>query len=443
MRSLSEIYSNYRDINKQLVQGKSVFFGAQESVCTFSSVYRNTDRVLRYPKIGIYVGMGTSHSWLWFVDLFDRMGFYDVVFLNENQIQRDGLMGLDILAMSGGDTFAVAEGLGTNGSRKLEAFVREGGLYIGSCAGAYLPLNSSKEYLNLFNFVDVKIANLARILPEAKRVPEKFCTAYGCSFIFHPVREEVKLTTDGIPPFTGVGKLLAPLYGGPPMIAADGAEVLARYDGFTSKTQFLVDDDIAEATIIGKAAAIKTKMGSGHFYLFGPHFEHPRFPLANKLVADVIYWDMRDSPLKRHIHNHNNMIVKGDKAKKVVRDIKRELSNSRIVAMGMEMMSVSWLIGTKVYEPAKIRVFLEAMWTRIKFLEKQEEVIFIGGEDSLLIDQASDTTILIRKIRKQVVKGVDTLHLARQIFKNLNIMTTKFLNIYFRTFNMRFKEVGV
>ena len=443
MGSLSGTYGKYSAINKRLAQGESVFFGLQGSVCSFSSAYRNADRVLRYPKIGVYVGTGASHSWLWFVELFDRMGFYDVVFLDENQIQRDGLKGLDILAMSGGDTFAIAKGLGSRGSKNLEAFVRGGGLYLGSCAGAYLPLNSSKEYLNLFNFANVKIANLAKTLPEAKRVPEKFCTAYGCSFIFHPVREEVRLTTDGIPPLSGVDKLLAPLYGGPPMIASDNAEVLARYEGFTNKTQFLVDNDIAETTIIGKAAAIKTKMGSGHFYLFGPHFEHPRFPLANKLMADVIYWDMRDTPLKTHGHSNNNIEVKGDKAKKLINDIKRELSNCRIVALGIEMMPTSWLIGTKVYEPAKIRVFIEAMWTRIKALEKQEEVIFTVGEDSQIIDYASDTTILLRKIRKEAAKGLDTLHLARQIFKNLNIMTTKFLTMYFRTFNVKFRELGV
>jgi hypothetical protein len=156
-----------------------------------------------------------------------------------------------------------------------------------------------------------------------------------------------------------------------------------------------------------------------------------------------MYWDMRDNPLKKHDHDNNSIVVKGNKAKKLIRDIKRELSNCRIVALGMEMMPVSWLIGMKVYDPAKIRVFLEAMWTRIKSLEKQEEVIFTDGEDSQIVDYASDTTILLRKIRKDAVKGLDTLHLAQQIFKNLNIMTTKFMTIYFRTFNSEFRELGV
>ena len=443
MRAPSEIHRSYKNLNKRLARGEAVCWRAQDPACPVSAAQGRGTRVLRYPKIGVYVGSGTSHSWLWFVELFDRMGFYDVAFLDENQILQNGLKDLDILAMSGGDTFAVAEGLGIGGSRKLEAFVRGGGVYIGSCAGAYLPLNSSKEHLNLFNFVDVKIANLTRILPEAKRVPEKFCTTYGCSFVFHPVREEVKIITDGAPPFNSMGSLLAPLYGGPPMIASDSADVLACYEGFTHKTQFLVDEAIAEATLIGRAAAVRTKMGSGHFYLFGPHFEHPHFPFANQLVADAIYWDMRVAPLKDNDHHHNTRVVSGDKARKFVRNVKRELSNSRIVALGMEMMPVSWLIGRKVYEPAKIRVFLEAMWTKIKTLEKAEEVILTEGEENRLIDDAARITILLREIKTELGKGLDTIHLARNIFKMLNAITRRFLDVYFRTIGATFENKGV
>jgi hypothetical protein len=321
--------------------------------------------------------------------------------------------------------------------------VKDGGLYIGSCAGAYLPLNSSKEHLNLFNFVNVKIANLTRTLPDAKRVAGKFCTVYGCSFIFHPVREEVRLTTDGIPPFSRMASLLAPLYGGPPMIASDSADVLARYEGFTNKTQFLVDEAIAEATLVGRAAAVRTKMGSGHFYLFGPHFEHPHFPFANKLVADAMYWDMRDTPIGTNGHTSDTMVVSGNKARTLLRDLKRELSNCRIVALGMEMMPVTWLIGMKVYEPAKIRIFLEAMWTRIKPLEKMKEVILTMDEERRLIDDAANITVLLREIRTKLHKGLDTVHLARKIFNMLNAMTRRFLDVYFRTIGATFKNKGV
>ena len=43
-------------------------------------------------------------------------------------------------------------------------------------------------------------------------------TPYGCSYLFHPVREAVELTADGLPPFAGTGSFSAPLFGGPGMI---------------------------------------------------------------------------------------------------------------------------------------------------------------------------------------------------------------------------------
>jgi glutamine amidotransferase-like uncharacterized protein len=393
----------------------------------------NSGRLLHYPKIGIYTGVGTSHSWLWFVDLFERLGFYDLLFLNEDNIRSEELGGIDVLVISGGDTFAVAKGLGKRGSDKLKAFIRNGGLYIGTCAGAYLPLNSSKEYLNLFNYVNAKISNLTKNLPEAKEVPEKFCTPYGCSFIFHPIREEVKLRTNGIAPFQEVGSLVAPLYGGPSMLDAGKVEVLAYYEEFTDKTVFLVNEEIARNIVIGKAAVVRKKMGEGHLYLFGPHFEHPHYPMANKLVADVIYYEVKETSPNVSKPEENVKSIEGTEAKKLIRDVKRELSNSRIVNTGLEVIPVHWLIGNKTYEPGKISVFLEAMWKRIRMLERWGKLTVRNENAEAIVECASDTTILLREIKKDIGKRVDTVGLATQLFSNLSMLSSVFLDTYFRT----------
>jgi len=281
--------------------------------------------------------------------------------------------------------------------------------------------------------VNVKIANLTKILPEVKRVPEKVCTPYGCSFIFHPVREEVKLRTNGIVPFRGAGSLIAPLYGGPSLRISDNADVLAYYEGFTDKTVFLVDSEIARDTLIGKAAVIKKKMGEGHLYLFGPHFEHPCYPPANKLVADVIYLEAKENFPRAGDSEENITRLGGNETKRLIRNIKRELSNSRIVSVGLETVPVHWLIGNKIYEPAKIRVFLEAMWKRILLFERSGKVIVRDKNAEKMVECAFDTTFLLRKIRKKVGMGIDTLGLAERLFNNLNMLSTMFLDMYFKT----------
>ena len=243
--------------------------------------------------------------------MFEKMGFFDLAFLDDKDIRKKDISNLDVMIISGGDTFAVAEALGNKGASQILSFVKEGGIYMGSCAGAYLPMNSSKKPLDLFNFVDVKITNLTKILPDApKKKTTVFCTSYGCDFIFHPVREGVKLKTKNGFHADKTLEFSAPLYGGPGMTHANPKNILAYYSDFTDKTSFLVNRETAANTLIGKAAVIRVPVKKGCFYLFGPHLEHPHYSLANKFVANAILWDTarpckepssQTSPHKRNV----------------------------------------------------------------------------------------------------------------------------------------------
>ncbi len=424
--------SRYMALNRRLISGEAISFsqGPGEWLHRHKP---SEDRSLRYPKIGIYTGIGASHSWLWFADVFERLGFYDLAFLTETDLTDKGLEDLDVLAMSGGDTFAIAEALGPKGAQKLKSFINKGGLYLGSCAGAYLPLNSSKKHLNHFNFVAAKITNLTKTLPEAHHMKEKFCTCYGCSFIYHPVREAIEVTTTDLPPFGPSTTLTAPLYGGPPMTVTNPATILATYTNFTDKTLFLVDRKLAEKTLMGNAAVIREKMGHGHLHLFGPHFEHPHFPKANHFLADAMMWDLpAHSPASPNAYNDGEALA-GPKRKAFVRDLKRELSNSRIVAAGLEMCPLKWTIGNKVYEAGKIRVFLEAVWQRMRSFENTEPILISAGQGDLLIRTAQFITESLRKIKRGWDNQNDTLENARALFGFLNRTSALFLEIYFRS----------
>lgn len=394
---------------------------------------RSQETKFRIPKIGIYTGKGASHSWLWFVEVFERLGFYNLRFLTETGIRENSLDRLDVLAVSGGDTFAVAEALGPEGANRLRTFINNGGLYLGSCAGAYLPLRSSKPHLNHFNFVAAKITNLVKTLPQTGNMKEKFSTCYGCSFIFHPVREAVSITTSGIPPLGDRTTFAAPLYGGPPMTTENPASVLATYSGFTDKTLFLVDRTLAEKTLLGNAAVIREKMGNGYLHLFGPHFEHPRFKTANRFLADNMMRDLPDQSAPGAILEAGTKMLVDSRKKTFIRDLKRELSNSRIVAAGLEMIPLKWTIGSKVYETGKIRVFLEALWQRIRSFEKETFILVRNGEENLLLQTSLLVTTNIRQIKKGWDQKTDTLDTATTLFNILNKTSALFLEIYFRS----------
>ncbi|MCX5873900.1 MAG: BPL-N domain-containing protein [Deltaproteobacteria bacterium] len=421
-------YHSYASINQKLVSGVSLHYGEGEA-----SILPSDPRLLRIPRIGVYAGSGTSHSWLWFVELFDRMLFHDLVFLTEDMVKEGVLQDLDVFVMSGGDTVRIAEGLGRQGAGELESFIRGGGLYLGSCAGAYLPLKSSKQYLDRFNFVDIKIANVSKTRPEAKRLESKAITTYGCNYVYHPVREDVRLWITGREPFTSVESLRAPLYGGPSMVTVRDSDVLAYYQGFTEKTLFLVDESLAEKTLVGKVAAARTAMGDGHLYLFGPHFEHPRFPTANHLVATAIFWDMKRETINRK-SSDGEIILEGTAKKKLILDIKREISNARIVSVGLEAIPVKWIIGCKTYEPEKIRVFLEAMWKRINRLERSRRICLQSGTGEQVVAHACQVRQILREMKSRIDDHLDTQDLAVDLFNALRRLTMLFLQFYFNSF---------
>ena len=420
--------NSYTSMNQKLARGVKIQCG--ESSASFLAAFLQCPS--RIPRIGLYTGLGTSHSWLWFVDLFDRMFFHDVVFLDEGMVRSGMLKDLDVFAMSGGDTIRIAEGLGAEGANQLERFIRQGGVYVGSCAGAYLPLKSSKQYLDRFNFVDIKIANLAKTVPTIKQLGRKATTAYGCDYVYHPVREEVKLRSTASGPFFGVGHFVAPLYGGPSMLAGDASEILARYDGFTKKTMFLVDETLAEKTLINNVAAARSKLGNGALYLFGPHFEHPYFPIANHLVATAIFWDMKQSKVSGK-SDVDEIILDGPDKKKFVHDIKREISNARIVSVGLETTSIRWTIGCKIYEPEKIRVFLEAIWKRLGRLERLSRLKVSNQILEQVTPCAIEVTRILREVKSRLDDRLETQGIAPSLFDSLRRLTMLCLQTYFNS----------
>jgi len=360
------------------------------------------------------------------------MGFCHVYFVDEKDILSNALEPLNVLLMSGGDTFAIAEGLGAEGSNKLRSFVERGGLYIGSCAGAYLPLRSSMDFLNRFNFINVKISNISRRLSEAERIPfEKHaCSSYGCEFVFHVVREDVILEMVNGYQRDREKEMIAPLFGGPSMLPSEDIEPIAIYKGFTKKTKFLVEEGLAEKTLIGNIAVAKKSMGKGQLYIFGPHFEHPHYPACNLFLAEIICKNQNGRPQTIQ-RDFSGVRTKGEALRGLLKDLKRELSNSRIMASGMDDISTHWLIGSKYYEPEKIDVFINAVWNKLKGLESMPGLEM--EEKSLLrcIEISKGITNELRTIKSEMKEKGDATLLASKMFLDLKALSSNFFGLYF------------
>jgi hypothetical protein len=99
----------------------------------------------------------------------------------------------------------------------------------------------------------------------------------------------------------------------------------------------------------------------------------------------------------------------------------------------MEMLPVYWLIGNKVYEPSKILVFIEAMWSRLKELERSDLLYLLTDSEEHILCAAKNVTSALRNIKLFMTDKMDSTEPARELFLYLNIMASRFMEIYFNT----------
>jgi len=404
---------------------------------------------------GIYTGEGASHSWTWFVEVLDPMEGVKKVYLDEADVSHESLAKLDIFLMGGGDVYGMALALGKKGAHALENFVENGGIFLGSCAGAYLVMSGvNLPPYDPFCLIDAGMVNYAISPPILPGILPKYLVPYGKGYVFYPAYGPVELEMIGKPLLSNREKMVAPLYGGPVIDPGEGAQPLGYYGGRQKGCIALADEAYLEETFNGGCAAAWAQKGEGKVFLFGPHLECPGFPGGNDAIRKVVGLakgermnltaseglmptkeEKRENRRGRSscvgLKSHRYYKFNSERKKKQLQSIKRELSNARIVAFGLEKMPVSWNVGTKVWEPEKIRLFVEFCWCRIERLEKAVAAEKGNGteEEELekLVESVVRTREMIRDLKKRLDQGTETTDLAMHLFRHLKRQTVMLL----------------
>ena len=413
------------------------------------SGYRRAPDTCLYPSIAVYVGSGASHSWIWFADLLERCGLFDVDFVDETRVSGSGLERFDFLLLGGGDTYAMADSLGGRGAEAIDDFVERGGLYYGSCAGAYLVLTGvDAEPFAPFALLHGNMLNVMADPPAPRCLEHKYLARYGEEWVFHPVYGELFLEAAmearDFPCFAAAEALAAPLLGGPVMSADDARDVLAVFSVLSRHAAYLWPREQARALLDGRAAVCATERGEGSVMVSGPHLEHPLFPCANALVAEMFSRHcMRPvdsghgpaSGITAHPDDGRAGAIPakdtpGDSGAALL-EVKRQVSNSRIVAFGLEKIPVTWTIGLKVWEPEKVRMFLEVAWFRLPYV--QAAATRVPAEPAArLAEGYSSVTEMVKSLKIKVESGEDSLADAESLLVTLKELTASFLWLYFR-----------
>lgn len=394
--------------------------------------------------IGIYAGEGASHSWTWFVTVLEGLGSGGYVFLEGSDLRRGGLEGLRAVLIGGGDVEGIAREIGEEGAARLESFVRAGGVYVGSCAGAYLVMREvDLPPYTPFALIDAGMANYLLDPPPPLQLPHKYQVAYGDGAVFHPAYGPVRVGMAEWSFLAGLGEITAALYGGPVIVPGEGSERLADYRGLGPECLPLVGEPLLSEMMRGTCAAARQDCGEGRVYACGPHFECPYFPegsrvLARILVEEKIY-RMSDItgeantgsalPRRAGIPRPSPAAGAGPETLRLLKVIKSELSNSRIAARGLESLPVRWTLGTKVWEPEKVIYYTEFLWERVPRLEARvsDEDTAAGLEE--LAGLAAVAREGVRELKRSLDDGEDTTRQAEELFRRLRRLAIRFLEL--------------
>ena len=176
-------------------------------------------------------------------------------------IAAGGLKGYDLVMFTGGSGSAEAGGLGEKGREEVRGFVRNGGGYVGICAGAYLACSGFEWGVGVLN---------------AKTVSSKWRRGQG----------EVKIAGEAF------GEKLADRgirYANGPIIKADIRKDLPEFEVLMAFRTELAENDTPVGIMVNAPAMVRSNFGLGRVFTSSPHPEQTAGlePLVEKAVRWV------------------------------------------------------------------------------------------------------------------------------------------------------------
>lgn len=181
------------------------------------------------------------------------------------QIREGGLAGFDVLIMPGGSGSKQAERLEKAGREAIRAFVRDGGGYVGICAGSYLASSHYDWSLGLIN---------ARVWDRAH---------------WDRGGGEIRLRmTDPGAALLGRGGSVPCQYNQGPLLVPDDEADLPGYEILATFETEVAAKGAQPGSMTGTHAIIRSLYGRGRVICYSPHPEATGGP--NDLVAAGVAW---------------------------------------------------------------------------------------------------------------------------------------------------------
>ena len=200
-------------------------------------------------RVGVYQDIGAGRSLVSLLKTLKKLDNVTVQKVMTADIQSGVLADVDVLIQPGGSGGKQGRNLGEAGRKKVQEFLREGGGFIGICAGAYL---ASADYDWSLDILDAKVIDRKH-------------WARGTGTVAIGLSKEgfLKLDQEELKIYYGQGPLLAP---------ANNPDIEDYHAVATFKTE-IAKNGAPKGVMIGTTAIAQGKFGNGRVVCFSPHPE--------------------------------------------------------------------------------------------------------------------------------------------------------------------------
>jgi len=217
-------------------------------------------------RIAIYDDTGASRSREDVIKRLIDVPEFRIDRLKATDIRAGKLKGYDILIQPGGSGGEQGKTLGEDGREQIRSFVRDGGGYVGICAGAYLATNDYSWSLHILNAKVIDKKHWARGVGEV----ELSLTAEARKRLKHP-NERFEIH-----------------YHQGPLLAPGDDDKLGKFEPWGIFESEIAKNGAPEGVMIGTAAIASGRFGKGRVLCFSPHPELT--PGLEKMLPAAMFW---------------------------------------------------------------------------------------------------------------------------------------------------------
>ncbi|GAT35338.1 cyanophycinase [Terrimicrobium sacchariphilum] len=204
--------------------------------------------------------------------LTDLSAKFQIRRVTAEEIRQGALSSFDVLAQGGGRASVQSDALGETGKERIREFVRNGGGYVGICAGAYLAASDRPYYLRLVN----------------ARVVDREHWARGGGDV------QIRFTEEGRRELQQKSPVVQIRYNQGPLLARDAQTDLPTYTELAVFETEIAKKGAPQGVMKGTSAMVSSSFGKGRVFLSSPHPERTA-GLERILQAAVTWSSGRDS----------------------------------------------------------------------------------------------------------------------------------------------------